>query len=241
MKITLKQIIAVGIHLGHPKFQWHPKIAPYIYGVQDGDHLIDLVQTRKKIKEARQFVIEVARKGQSVLFVGTKSQAALAIKEVACASQSVFVNERWLGGILTNWSTIQTSLLQLHHLEREKEKGTWESIPKKKIAFFRKRLNRLNRYLGGLKGIRFLPSVVVIVGLTTESVAVQECSKLSITKICRLDTDCNPNLVEIGVPINDDSERRIRLFLDTMTPRIHTGRRLWIVQKAKKTKLKPLK
>lgn len=136
MKITLKQMIAVGIHLGHPKYQWHPKIRPYIYGVQDGAHLIDLVQTRKKIKEARQFATDIVREGKSVLFVGTKSQAAPAIREVACASQSVFVNERWLGGILTNWSTIQASLLRLHHLEREQEEGAWESMQKKKSHSF---------------------------------------------------------------------------------------------------------
>ena len=234
MKITLKQMIVVGIHLGHPKYQWYPIIAPYIYGVQDGAHLIDLVQTRKKIKEARQFVMNIVRKGKSVFFVGTKSQAAPTIREIACASQSVFVNERWLGGMLTNWSTIQTSLLQLHHFEREQEEGAWKSMQKKKVAFFRKRLNRLNRYLEGLKGIRFLPSVIVVVGQTTERVAIQECRKLSITKICRLDTDCNPNLAEIGIPMNDDSEERIRLFLGIITPRIQTGRRLWFCRKQKK-------
>jgi small subunit ribosomal protein S2 len=231
MKITLEQMIAAAIHLGHPKCQWNPKIAPYIYGVYKGSHLIDLVQTRQQIRKARQFVIDVTSEGKDVLFVGTKKQATKAIKEVSIASQSFFVNKRWLGGILTNWSTIQVSLLQLHRIEREQHEGSWHSLPKKKVSFLKKRLNRLEHYFGGLKGIRFFPGVVVIVGQKREWVAIQECRKLAIPTLCRLDTDCDPTVVELGVAINDDSETGITLFLETILPRIQAGRCRWISKK----------
>jgi small subunit ribosomal protein S2 len=136
-----------------------------------------------------------------------------------------------LGGILTNWFTVQRSLLQLHRLEREKEKGTWITLSKKNATFFRKRLEKLERYFGGLRGIQTIPDLVVVVGQTTELVRIRECYKLEIPVICRLDTDCDPSLVEIGVPINDDSKASIHLFFRNLIPRIKDGYTLWIQKK----------
>jgi len=234
MKITLEQMMVAGIHFGHPTHHWHPKIATYTYGVRNGSHLIDLVKTSRQLKKAQDLVTRVRREGKEILFVGTKKQAAKRIKERAHSSQSFFVRERWLGGILTNWSTVQASLIKLHRLEREKKRGPWDSLPKKEATMLQKRFERLERYLGGLKGIRSLPRVVILVGQKVELAAIQECRKLEIPLICRLDTDCNPNLVEIGVPMNDDSISRIRLFLKALLPGINEGRRWWFSKKARK-------
>jgi small subunit ribosomal protein S2 len=240
MKITLEQMMISGIHFGHPTRHWHPKIAAYTYGIRNGSHLIDLVKTRKQLKEAQRLVTRVRREGKEILFVGTKKQSSQRIKERAQSSKSFFVRERWLGGILTNWFTVQASLLQLHRLERDKKEGPWESLPKKEARVFQKRVERLDRYLGGLKGIRSIPRVVILVGQTVEMAAIQECRKLKIPLICRLDTDCNPNLVEVGIPINDDSVSRIRLFLKSLLPGIHEGRRWWFSRKARKQRKKSL-
>jgi small subunit ribosomal protein S2 len=225
MKVTLEQIIVVGIHLGHPTRQWNPKMSSYTYGIQNGIHLIDLVKTMQQIEKAQAFVREVRKSGKGILFVGTKYQAAEVIEEVAYASQSFFVNKRWLGGILTNWVTVQASLFQLHRLESEKNTGMWDLLPKKEAILLQTRLCRLNRYLSGLKGIRARPGVVVVVGQSVELTAIQECYKLKIPVVCRLDTDCDPSIVEIGVPINDDSTSRIRLFLELIALRIQKGQR----------------
>jgi small subunit ribosomal protein S2 len=228
MKITLEQMILVGIHLGHHTSRWNPKINIYIYGARKGIHLIDLVKTRQQLEKAQKFVTDVRLKGENILFVGTKKQAVDVVTKRAQTSQSFFVNERWLGGMLTNWTTIKTSLFQLHRLER-KQKET--KILEKNQSLLRK---RLDRYLGGLKGIQTLPGVVIIVGQTVEITAIHECRKLGIPTICRLDTDCNPRLVSVGVPMNDDSLVSISLFLDVLLPGIQEGRRWWISKKAKK-------
>jgi small subunit ribosomal protein S2 len=214
--------------LGHPVRYWNPKISIYTYGVRNGIRLIDLVKTRQQLGKARKFLEIISRNGKNILFIGTKNQAAQTIKDRANATKSFFVVERWLGGILTNWSTVRMSLLQLHRLEREEKKNSWSSLSKKDVVLLRKRLTRLERYFGGLKGIKMVPDTVIIVGQITELVAVIECGQLKIPVICRLDTDCNPDLVEIGVPINDDSRARISLFVDSLCFRINNGRNCWI-------------
>jgi len=220
MKFTIEKRVAAGIHLGHPIRYWNPKIIRYTYGVRNGIHLIDLVKTRRQLKKAREFLKKASGEKKRILFIGTKRQAAEVVKERAKSSYSFFVVERWLGGILTNWTTVQASLLKLSRLEREEKKGSWTLLSKKDSSYLRKQLRRLKRYFGGLKGIRTIPDVVVIVGQITELVAVLECHKLNIPVICRLDTDCDPQLVEIGVPINDDSKERINLFLEDLLFRI---------------------
>jgi small subunit ribosomal protein S2 len=228
MKVTLEQMIIAGIHLGHPTPRWHPKMITYTYGSRKGIHVIDLVKTRQQLEKAEQFLTKIRRKGRNILFVGTKKQAAEIIKDRAKATNSFFVRERWLGGILTNWSVVQASLLRLHYLERKQKESF---ISRKEAALLAK---RLERYLGGLKGMQTLPGVVIIVGQKDELTAIQECRKLGIPTVCRLDTDCNPRLVDIGVPINDDSRTSISLFLETLLPRIQEGRLCWLSEKVKK-------
>lgn len=224
MKLTLEKIVLASIHLGHATCYWNPKIAPYTYCARNGIHIIDLVKTLEKIDKARKFISRISLEGKSVLFVGTKNQASSSIRRRASASESFFVNKRWLGGILTNISTIQISLFQLHRFKRQKKNGEWNRLPKKKIIFLQKRIERLNQYVGGLKGINKLPGVVVIIRQKKELTAVLECLKLNIPRICRVDTDCNPNLVKIRIPINDDSALRISLFLQVLLLGIEEGR-----------------
>jgi len=234
MKVTLEQMIIAGMLFGHPTCQWNPKIGIYKYGVRKGIVLIDLVKTRQQLKKAQDFLTKIRREGKEILFVGTKIQASASIRERAQISNRFFVKKRWLGGRLTNLPTIQISLLQLHRLEREKKNGSWLSLPKKEISLLQKRLDRLVRYLDGLKGMKSIPGVVIIVGQKVELTAIQECRKLSIPTICRLDTDCDPSLVEVGIPINDDSTARIRLFLEVILPGIQEGDRCWISKKVQK-------
>jgi small subunit ribosomal protein S2 len=226
MEFTIEKRIAAGIHLGHPVRYWNPKIISYTYGIRNGIRLIDLVKTYKQLKKAEKFLELRSMSKNHILFIGTKSQAAQHIKSSAQDSQSFFVRERWLGGILTNWSTVQISLLQLHRLERAERKDSWNSLSKKDVSLLRARLRRLERYFGGLKGIRTIPDVRIVVGQIAELVAVRECYKLKIPIVCRLDTDCDPNWAEIGVPINDDSSRRIFLFLESLCSRIKKGHNL---------------
>jgi len=234
MKVTLEQIIIAGMSFGNPVYRWHPKIAPYTYKVHNGKHVIDLVKSRQQLIQARKFVAKMRREGNDILFVGTRHQLGPIIKERAQTVKRFFVSERWLGGILTNRSTIQRSLLKLHQLEYEQKEGAWSSLQKKELILLKKRLRRLQRYLGGLKGIRKLPGVVIIVGQTKELTSIYECRKLGIPIVCRLDTDCDPSLVEVGVPINDDSVARVSLFLKAMLPRIEEGNN-WFRLKNRKT------
>jgi small subunit ribosomal protein S2 len=236
MKITLEQILITGIHLGHPVSQWNPKISRYIYGTQKGFYILDLIKTYKQLSEARTFITRIRREGKSVLLVGTKNQVRDIVKDRANVSQSFFVQNRWLGGILTNWVTIRSLLLQLHRLEREQRLGMWRSKTKKDVAQLQVRLKRLKSYLEGIKGIQSFPGVVVILDQKVDMVAIRECRKLGIPTICRLDTDCNPNLTDIGIPINDDSMERTRLLLEMLIPRIQLGRRWWLSKKVQKQK-----
>jgi small subunit ribosomal protein S2 len=226
MKFTIERRVVTGIHLGHPIRYWNPKITEYTYGIRNDIRLIDLVKIRQQLKRARKFLNRIREHRKNILFIGTKRQAAQSIKKRAEASHSFFVAERWLGGMLTNWSTVQISLLKLSRLEREEKKGSWNSLSKKHVSLIRKRINRLERYFGGIKGMQTIPDVVIVVGQIFELVAVLECRNLSVPLICRLDTDCDPELTEIGVPINDDSKERIDLFLEELLFRIQTGHNL---------------
>jgi small subunit ribosomal protein S2 len=230
MKITLEQILLAGMHLGQPTQIWNPKISSYTFGVRNGIRLIDLVKTREGLKKAQEFLKR--RRGNGILFVGTKKKAAHAIEERAKSSKSFFVNSRWLGGMLTNWSTIEKSLLQLYRIEREQSEGMWTTIKKKKVYWLKNRLNRLEKYFGGLKGIQKIPGVVIVVDQKVEIVSIQECRKLGIPVICTLDTDCDPDLVELGVPINDDSTESIQVFLKSIRARIREGQRQPLSQNA---------
>lgn len=231
MEFTLEKRIFVGIHLGHPIRYWNPKIDTYTYGIRNGMRLIDLIKTYRQLREAKNFLTRIKRQGKHILFIGTKFQAKQIVKERAQYSRSFFVRERWLGGILTNWSTVQISLIQLHRLERDNEKGAWIFLSKKNVTFLRKRLEQLERYFGGLKGMQTIPDLAVITGQMSEMVRIRECYKLEIPVVCSLDTDCDPSLVKIGIPMNDDSKASIRLFFKILLPRIKDGYNLWTQKK----------
>ena len=224
MNLTLEKIVLTSIHLGHATCYWNPKIAQYTYCVRNGIHIIDLIKTLEQMDKARKFISRIRLEGKSILFVGTKNQASSSIKRRASTSESFFVNKRWLGGILTNIGTIQISLFQLHRFKRQNKNGEWNRLPKKKIIFLQKRIERLNQYVGGLKGINKLPGAIIIIRQKKELTAIIECLKLNIPRICRVDTDCNPDLVKIRIPINDDSVLRISLFLQVLLLGIEEGR-----------------
>lgn len=227
MQLTFEQRRRAGRHLGHQTRKWHPKRAAYTYGVRKGLHLIDLVKTRQQLVEARSFLAGQAAEGKTFLFVGTKNQAVRSIEEAARRSRSFYVNERWLGGRLTNWRTVRSSLVRLHLLERQEQRGDFEKLPKKEAANLRKLQERLSRYVGGLKGRRRLPEVVILVGQRQELAAVSECRRLGIPMVSLLDTDCDPTLTQIGVPTNDDSAAAIELVLGEFADAIREGRRNW--------------
>jgi small subunit ribosomal protein S2 len=233
MKITLEQIVITGIHLGHPTRCWNPKMATYIYGVRNGSHLIDLVMTRTQLDVAQRFLMQIRREGKRVLFVGSEPHTKQNAEDAALISQSFFVKGRWLGGTLTNLSTIQISLSQLNRLEKDARTGAWANLTKKNITLLRKKLYR-KQQLKGLIGIESIPRAVVIFTQMTNQIAIQECQKLKIPTICLLDTDCDPKIADIGIPINDDSRSRIQLFLEIILPSIYEGRRWWLSIKAKK-------
>lgn len=229
MKITLEQIVVAGIALGYPTRYWHPNILKYIYGIQNGRYILDLVKLNKQLDKARHILIKQRENGsRNIIFVSTTTGDL--IEDRATASQRFFVKERWLGGILTNWKTIRLALLQISSLEREQKNGSWSILPKKETLLMIKRLIRLKRYLGGLQGIRSLPSAVVIIGKITESSATYECRKLGIPTICRLDTNCDPELANVGIPINQNSPIGARLVLEKLLLRVQTGCRKWLVR-----------
>jgi len=221
MKLSLEKIMLLGIHLGHSTTCWNPKIKVYVFGIRNNMYVIDLVKSRVCLEQARKFVIRsnFLNNQHKILFVGTTVFFAESIKNRADACGCYYVNKRWLGGILTNWTTIKSSLIQFQRLEREYKIGYWDTLSKKQVITLNKRLDRFNLFLGGFKGIKFLPVVVIIAGQSKEYTALHECRKLSIPVISTLDTNCDPSIVTVGVPINEDSVLGIKLFLHTIVER----------------------
>lgn len=232
MEITLEQIVVTGIHLGHPTQCWNPKMAMYIYGVRNDLHLIDLVITRTQLEIAQHFLVQVSGEGRSVLFVGNGTHTKQVVEERALVSGSFFVRGRWLGGTLTNFPTIQTSLSKFYRLEQDKKTGLWRNLTKKNVTLLIKKLQR-KQQLKGLKGIKSIPGIVIILTQKRNNIAIRECKKIQIPTISLLDTDCDPSIIDIGIPINDDSGARIQLFLETILPSIYEGRRWWLSKKVK--------
>jgi small subunit ribosomal protein S2 len=232
MQITFEQRLRAGRHLGHQTRKWNPKRAGYTYGVRKGLYLIDLVKSRQKLVEARKYLAAQAAEGKTFLFIGTKTQAAHPVQEAAQRCKAFYVTERWLGGRLTNWRTVRSSLVRLHLLERQEKRGDLEKLPKKEAATLRQLKERLTHYVGGLKGRRRPPDVAIIVGQQQELAAVAECRRLGIPRVTLLDTDCNPTLTEVGVPTNDDSSTAIELVVREFAAAIREGRRLWRTQGA---------
>nr|YP_009296398.1 ribosomal protein S2 [Thorea hispida]AOM65333.1 ribosomal protein S2 [Thorea hispida]UNJ79178.1 ribosomal protein S2 [Thorea hispida] len=223
VRMLLADLLEAGVHFGHQSRRWNPKMFPYIYTERNGIHIIDLVQTAQLLNEAYEFVKSYAAQGKEFLFLGTKRQAAEIIAQEAVRSNAYYVNQRWLGGMLTNWSTIKSRVDRLKQLEQQEENGFIDKLPKKETAISRKELNKLRKHLNGIKNMKTLPDVMIIVDQKREMTAIQECLKLGIPTICILDTNCNPDIVDIPIPANDDAIRSIKLIISNIADAILDG------------------
>ena len=221
--VTLAEFLEAGVHFGHQARRWTPKMFPYIYAERNGIHIIDLVQTSQLLTSACEFVRKASQEGKKFLFVGTKRQAASVICQEAERCGAYYINQRWLGGILTNWFTIKTRVERLKDLEQKEESGYLDHLPKKEAASIRREMEKLRKNLNGIKNMKRLPDLVVIVDQKRESTAIQECIKLKIPVISILDTNCDPDLTDIPIPANDDAIRSIKLILGKLADSIYEG------------------
>jgi small subunit ribosomal protein S2 len=222
--VSLAQMMESGVHFGHQTRRWNPKMSPYIYTSRNGVHIIDLVQTAQLMEDAYSYMRTAAEQGKKFLFIGTKRQAAGIVAQEAARCGSYYVNQRWLGGMLTNWATIKTRVERLKDLERRQESGALDLLPKKEAAVLRRELEKLQKYLGGIKLMRKVPDIVLIVDQRREYNAVQECQKLGIPIVSLLDTNCDPDVVDIPIPANDDAIRSIKLIVGRLADAIYEGR-----------------
>jgi small subunit ribosomal protein S2 len=222
--VSLAQMLESGVHFGHQTRRWNPKMAPYIFTERNGVHIIDLVQTAQLMEEAYEYMRVASEKGKKFLFVGTKRQAAGIVAQEAQRCGAYYVNQRWLGGMLTNWTTIKSRVERLKDLERREEIGALDLLPKKEASVLRREMAKLQKYLGGIKSMRKIPDGVVLVDQRREYNAVLECQKLGIPIVSLLDTNCDPDLVDIAIPANDDAIRSIKLIVGKLADAIYEGR-----------------
>jgi small subunit ribosomal protein S2 len=220
----MKDLLEAGVHFGHQTKRWNPKMKPYIFGERNGIYIIDLGRTSKLYREAAEFATEAAARGGTMLFVGTKRQAQDAIAEEAQRCGMYFVNQRWLGGLLTNFTTIQRSLARLRELEAMTTDGRYDTLSKKEIARLEKERRKLAKNLDGIRGMSRLPDVIFIVDTRHEQIAVDEAKRLKIPVIGVVDTNCDPDQVDYVIPGNDDALRSIRLFAAGMADAVLSGR-----------------
>lgn len=218
--ISMKQLLEAGVHFGHQTRRWNPKMKRYIFTERNGIYIIDLQKTVKKVEEAYNVMKEIAANGGTVLFVGTKKQAQDAIKEEALRAGMYFVNQRWLGGTLTNFQTIQKRVKRLKDIERMQEDGTFDVLPKKEVVQLKKELERLEKFLGGIKDMKDLPDAIFIVDPRKERIAVAEARKLNIPLIGIVDTNCDPDEIDHVIPANDDAIRAVKLLTSKMADAI---------------------
>jgi small subunit ribosomal protein S2 len=222
--ITLAQLLEAGVHFGHKAYRWNPKMFPYIYTERNKIHILDLVQSAQLLKEANSYVRSAAEKDKIFLFIGTKRQASSLIAQEAQRCNSYYVNHRWLGGMLTNWVTLKSRISRLKSLEQEEADEVFTRLPKKEASLRKKELDKLRKHLNGIKNMERLPDVVIIVDQKREITAIRECRKLNIPIISILDTNCDPDLVDIPIPGNDDAVRSIKLILNSLTDSINLGK-----------------
>ena len=222
--ISMKQLLEAGVHFGHQTRRWNPKMAKYIFTERNGIYIIDLQKTVKKVEEAYNFRKEVAETGKPVLFVGTKKQAQEAIKEEAERCGMYFVNERWLGGMLTNHQTIQTRIKKLRELEKMEEEGVFNVLPKKEVIKLNAEKEKLEKYLGGIKDMPELPGAIFVVDPRKENIAIQEAHRLGIPVVGIVDTNCDPDELDFPIPGNDDAIRAVKLITGAMATAVIEGR-----------------
>ena len=222
--ISLAQLLEAGVHFGHKAYRWNPKMFPYIYSEVNNIHILDLIQSATLLKEANKYLESTAREGKSFLFIGTKRQASTLIAQEANRSDSFYVNHRWLGGMLTNWSTLKERIEHLKDLEKQEAENGFGLLTKKEAALRRKELKKLRQHLDGIKSMETLPDVAIIIDQKREMTAIRECRKLGIPVVSILDTNCDPDLVDIPIPGNDDAVRSIKLILKSLTDSIIKGK-----------------
>ena len=222
--VSMKQLLEAGVHFGHQTRRWNPKMATYIYTERNGIYIIDLQKTVKKLEEAYSFVRELAANGESILFVGTKKQAQDAIKEEAERVGQYYVNARWLGGMLTNFRTMRTRIDRLAQLKKMQEDGTFDMLPKKEVMKLLGEMEKLEKYLGGVKEMKKLPGALFVVDPRKEHNAIAEARKLHIPIVAIVDTNCDPDEIDYVIPANDDAIRAIRLIASTMANAVQEGR-----------------
>jgi small subunit ribosomal protein S2 len=224
MVVTMKELLEAGVHFGHQVKRWNPKMKKYIFGQRNGIYIIDLQKTVKMFEVAYNFVKDLSSTGESVLFVGTKKQAQDVISEESQRSQSFFVNQRWLGGMLTNFKTIKEGIEKLKKIEKMKEDGTYDLLTKKEVAKYETERLRLEKNLSGVKEMDALPGAVVIIDPKKEAIAVAEARKLSIPLVALVDTNCDPDDIDYVIPGNDDAIRSIKLLTSKIADAVLEGR-----------------
>jgi small subunit ribosomal protein S2 len=226
MVVTMKELLEAGVHFGHQVKRWNPKMKKYIFGERNGIYIIDLQKTLKGLEEACKFVRETSMGNSPILLVGTKKQAQDAIQEEAQRSATFFVNQRWLGGMLTNFSTIKKSIERLKSIEKMKEDGTYNALPKKEISILEKERTKLERNLTGIKEMNAVPGAIFVIDPKKEKIAIAEARKLSIPVVAVVDTNCDPDEVDYVIPGNDDAIRAIKLIASKIADSVIEGRTL---------------
>ncbi len=222
--ISMKQLLEAGVHFGHQTRRWNPKMKKYIFTERNGIYIIDLQKTVKKVEEAYNYVKELAANGGTILFVGTKKQAQESVKEEAERSGMFYVNHRWLGGTLTNFETIQKRIARLKDIERMAEDGTFDVLPKKEVVQLKKEQERLEKFLGGIKEMKQLPDALFVIDPRKERIAVAEAHKLNIPIIGIVDTNCDPDEIDVVIPANDDAIRAVKLLTSKIADAIIEGK-----------------
>lgn len=221
--VSMKQLLEAGVHFGHQTRRWNPKMAPYIFTERNGIYIIDLQKTVKKLDEAYMFIRRTTEEGGEILFVGTKKQAADSIKEEAERAGAHFVNARWLGGMMTNFTTIQKRIKRLDQLKEMASDGTFDLLPKKEVSKLNLEIEKLERFLGGIKNMKKLPAALFIVDPRKERIAVAEAKKLGIPIVAIVDTNCDPDEIDYVIPGNDDAIRAVKLIAGAMADAIIEG------------------
>ncbi|ABR48841.1 ribosomal protein S2 [Alkaliphilus metalliredigens QYMF] len=224
--ISMKQLLEAGVHFGHQTRRWNPKMAEYIFTERNGIYIIDLQKTVKMVEQCYNVMKEIASEGSTILFVGTKKQAQEAIEEEAKRCGMYYVNQRWLGGMLTNFKTIKLRIDRLHKLEKMAEDGTFEVLPKKEVIKLRHEMEKLEKFLGGIKGMTQMPDALFIVDPRKERIAIKEAQTLGIPVISIVDTNCDPDEIDYMIPGNDDAIRAVKLLTATMANAIIEGKQV---------------
>ena len=222
--VSMKQLLEAGVHFGHQTRRWNPKMAPYIFTERNGIYIIDLQKTVKKLEDAYMFVRNIAEDGGDILFVGTKKQAMDSVKEEAERCGMPFVNARWLGGMLTNFTTIKLRIRRLAQLKAMEENGTFDLLPKKEVAKLKLQIEKLEKFLGGITEMKKMPAAMFIVDPRKERIAVAEAKKLGIPIVAIVDTNCDPDEVDYVIPGNDDAIRAVKLIAGAMADAVIEGR-----------------